>query len=176
MRTYSWKCQTDVTVEMIKKKESEGVETVWEFGTPERLWQRKRKKKSKALCTSADMSAVNWTNLSEDVERHAALMAWIRATNQTLCYWQLTARSNTLRSCLSDCLCASLFRCAVQFPNQRWLFYSVNTTKGQRRFQTAMMYKLMGRESGESGYVPEQLVDLIMRSPEMSSTVAPRHN
>lgn len=40
----------------------------------------------------------------------------------------------------------------------------------------SMMYKLMRCEIEESLYVPEQLVDLIMRSPEMKCIVAPRYN
>lgn len=65
----------------------------------------------------------------------------------------------------------------AQFPNQQWLFCVPSILqRGQRRSHAAMMYKLMGWESEASGYVSEQLVDLIMRSPEMSSALAPRHN
>lgn len=40
----------------------------------------------------------------------------------------------------------------------------------------SVMYKLMRCEIEEHAYVPEQLVDLIMRSQEMNCIVAPRYN
>lgn len=40
----------------------------------------------------------------------------------------------------------------------------------------SVMYKLMQCEIEKHAYVPEQLVDLIMRSPEMKCIVAPRYN
>lgn len=40
----------------------------------------------------------------------------------------------------------------------------------------SVMYKLMQCEIEKHAYVPEQLVDLIMRSPEMNCIVAPRYN
>lgn len=91
------------------------------------------------------------------------------------CYRRLTARSNTLQSAfIPFCLRASLFRRNFLINNDCFMLSILQ--RGQRRSHAAMMYKLMGWESEASGYVPEQLVDLIMRSPEMSSAVAPRHN
>lgn len=40
----------------------------------------------------------------------------------------------------------------------------------------SVMYKLRRCETEERAYVPEQLVDLIMRSPEMNCIVAPTYN
>lgn len=40
----------------------------------------------------------------------------------------------------------------------------------------SVMYKLMRCEIEARAHVPEQLVDVIMRSPEMKCIVAPRYN
>lgn len=76
-------------------------------------------KNSHALGNSTAISAVKWTKLSDDSETRSTFMAGIRATHYDTRYWQLTARSNTSQSSLSVCLCASLFRCTAQFPNQQ---------------------------------------------------------